>query len=96
MSPNAKGKVVIEELPVNDDQEAEVQDEVHGEYPLRNMDHVNDEPIYEYMSLIIGNSKKSEGSCSMRLNLDGIDELKEKTADQDATTCVMDNEAFEG
>ncbi|CAI9278279.1 unnamed protein product [Lactuca saligna] len=41
MSPNAKGKVVIEELTENDDQEAEV----HVESSLRNMNRVNDEPI---------------------------------------------------
>nr|KAJ0212914.1 hypothetical protein LSAT_V11C400192550 [Lactuca sativa] len=73
----------------------------------------NDEPIGEYMSLIlfgskiddlspeyrrgrIRNSKNSEGSCSKRLNLDDIDELKEKIVDQDATTCVMDNEGVQG
>ena len=36
MSPNAKGKVLIEELPENNDQEAEV----HVESPLRNMSHL--------------------------------------------------------
>nr|KAJ0217714.1 hypothetical protein LSAT_V11C300139290 [Lactuca sativa] len=95
MSPNAKGKVVIEELPENDDQGAEVEAEVHVESPLRNMNHVNDEPIGEYMYLIlfrsksdafslecrrgrVGNSNRCEGSCSKRLNLEDIDDLKEK------------------
>ncbi|CAI9280173.1 unnamed protein product [Lactuca saligna] len=95
MSPNAKGKVVIEELPENDDQGAKYEAEVHVESPLRNMNHVNDEPIGEYMSLIlfgsktdafspeyrrgrVGNSKREEGSCSKRLNLEDIDDLKEK------------------
>ncbi|CAI9266701.1 unnamed protein product [Lactuca saligna] len=95
MSPNAKGKVVIEELPENDDQRAKYEAEVHVESPLRNMNHVNDEPIGEYMSLIlfgsktdafspeyrrgrVGNSKREEGSCSKRLNLEDIDDLKEK------------------
>nr|KAJ0206039.1 hypothetical protein LSAT_V11C500259080 [Lactuca sativa] len=95
MSPNAKGKVVIEELPENDDQGAEYEAEVHVESPLRNMNHVNDDPIGEYMSLIlfgsksdafspeyrrgrVGNSKRREGSCSKRLNLKDIDDLKEK------------------
>ncbi|CAI9283649.1 unnamed protein product [Lactuca saligna] len=95
MSPNAKGKVIIEELPENDDQGAEYEDEVHVESPLRNMNHVNDEPIGEYMSLIlfgsksdafspeykrgrVGNSKREEGSCRKRLNLEDIDDLKEK------------------
>nr|KAJ0184843.1 hypothetical protein LSAT_V11C900494740 [Lactuca sativa] len=40
MSPNAKGKVVIEELPENDDQGAKYEAEVHVESPLRNMNHV--------------------------------------------------------
>ncbi|CAI9269817.1 unnamed protein product [Lactuca saligna] len=95
MSLNAKGKVVIEELPENDDQGAKYEAEVHVESPLRNMNHVNDEPIGEYMSLILfgsktdafspeyrrgrfGNSKREEGSCSKRLNLEDIDDLKEK------------------
>ncbi|CAI9264792.1 unnamed protein product [Lactuca saligna] len=95
MSPNAKGKVIIEELPENDDQGAKYEAEVHVESPLRNMNHVNDEPIGEYMSLILfgskteafspkyrrgrfGNSKKKEGSCSKSLNLEDIDDLKEK------------------
>nr|KAJ0210839.1 hypothetical protein LSAT_V11C400209020 [Lactuca sativa] len=81
MSPNAKG--------------AEYEAEVHVESPLRNMNHVNDEPIGEFMSLIIfgtksnefspeyrrgrvGNSKRGEGSCSKRLNLEDNDDLKEK------------------
>ncbi|XP_042756583.2 uncharacterized protein LOC111909211 isoform X1 [Lactuca sativa] len=95
MSPNAKGKVVIEELPENDDQGAEYEAKVHVQSPLRNMNYVNDEPIGEYMSLIlfgsksdafspeyrrgrVGNSKRGEGSCSKRLNLEDIDDLKEK------------------
>ena len=57
MSPNAKGKVVIEELPENDDQGAKYEAEVHVESPLRNTNHVNDEPIGEYMSLILFGSK---------------------------------------
>nr|KAJ0219453.1 hypothetical protein LSAT_V11C300139830 [Lactuca sativa] len=95
MSLNAKGKVIIEELPENDDQGVKAEAEVHVESPLRNMNHVNDEPIGEYMSLIlfgsksdafspeykrgrVGNSKRGEGSCSKRLNLEDIDDLKEK------------------
>nr|KAJ0205714.1 hypothetical protein LSAT_V11C500271470 [Lactuca sativa] len=95
MSPNEKGKVVIEELPENDDQGDEYEAEVHVESPLRNMNHVNDESIGEYMSLIlfgsksdafspkyrrgrVGNSKREEGSCGKRLNLEDIDDLKEK------------------
>nr|KAJ0218325.1 hypothetical protein LSAT_V11C300130270 [Lactuca sativa] len=79
----------------NDDQETEVQFEVHVESPLRNINHVNDETMGEYMSLILfghkidalrGRIRSSqieigEGSCSKRLNLDDIDALKEKTAD---------------
>ncbi|CAI9284144.1 unnamed protein product [Lactuca saligna] len=95
MSPNAKGKVIIEELQENDDQGVEYETEVHVESPLRNMNHVNDEPIGEYMSLIlfgsksdafspeyrrgrVRNSKRREGSCIKRLNLEDIDDLKEK------------------
>nr|KAJ0193417.1 hypothetical protein LSAT_V11C800400910 [Lactuca sativa] len=66
MSPNAKGKVVIEELPENDDQWAEVEAEVHVESPLRNMNHVNDEPIGEYMYLILFGSKSDAFSPEYR------------------------------
>ncbi|CAI9276482.1 unnamed protein product [Lactuca saligna] len=89
MSPNAKGKFVIEELPENDNQGAEVEGQIHVESPSKNMNYGNDEPIGEYMSLIlfgskndtfspeytrgrVGNSKRGEGSCSKRLNLEEI------------------------
>nr|KAJ0195313.1 hypothetical protein LSAT_V11C700377770 [Lactuca sativa] len=67
MSPNAKGKVVIEELPEKDDQGAEVEAEVHVESPLRNMNNVNDEPIGEYMSLILFGSKSDAFSPEYRM-----------------------------
>nr|KAJ0213156.1 hypothetical protein LSAT_V11C400190450 [Lactuca sativa] len=93
MSPNAKGKVVIEELPENDDQGAEYEAGVHVESPLRNMNHVNDEPIGERGR--VGNSKGGGCSCSKRLNLEDIYDLKEKENTnkgvkdvQEATTVV--------
>nr|KAJ0211905.1 hypothetical protein LSAT_V11C400212900 [Lactuca sativa] len=61
MSPNAKGKVVIEELPKNDDQGVEYEVEVHAESPLRNMNCVNDEPIVKVMH------------SHQRLNLEGVE-----------------------
>nr|KAJ0190181.1 hypothetical protein LSAT_V11C800400300 [Lactuca sativa] len=45
MSPNAKGKVVIEELPENDDQGAEVEGQVHADSSMKNVNHGNGEPI---------------------------------------------------
>nr|KAJ0217442.1 hypothetical protein LSAT_V11C300145940 [Lactuca sativa] len=57
MTPNAKGKVVIEELPENDNQGAEVKGQIHVESPSKNTNHGNDEPIGEYMSLILFGSK---------------------------------------
>ncbi|CAI9276169.1 unnamed protein product [Lactuca saligna] len=81
MSPNAKGKVVIEELPENDDQGAEVEGQVHADSPMKNVNHGNGEPI-------------GESSCSKRLNLDYIDEVvhisKEKNDDLDGSTNVQE------
>ncbi|CAI9260779.1 unnamed protein product [Lactuca saligna] len=61
MSLNAKGKVVIEELPKKDDQGVKAEAEVHSIKGVR-----------------VGNSKRGEGSCSKRLNLEDIDDLNEK------------------
>nr|KAJ0185603.1 hypothetical protein LSAT_V11C900463570 [Lactuca sativa] len=69
--PNVKVKVVIEVLPENNDQGVEVEAEVHVESPLRNMNHVNDEPIGEYMSLILFDSK-SGGNLSIRTIYGGV------------------------
>ncbi|CAI9289134.1 unnamed protein product [Lactuca saligna] len=81
MSPNAKGKVVIEELPENDDQGDEVEGQVHADFPIKNVNHGNGEPI-------------GESSCSKMLNLDYIDEgvhiSKEKNDDEDGSTDVQE------
>ncbi|CAI9277442.1 unnamed protein product [Lactuca saligna] len=111
MSPNAKDKVVIEELPENDNQGAEVEGQIHVESPSKNINHGNDEPIGEYMSLIlfgskhdtfspeytrgrVGNSKRGEGSCNKRLNLEEIDEgvhiSNEKNDDQYGSNDVLE------
>ncbi|CAI9279653.1 unnamed protein product [Lactuca saligna] len=103
--PNPRMIELTDESPViyhhfripneNDDQGAEVEAEVHVESPLRIMNHVNDEPVGEYMPLIlfgsrsyaslpeykrgkVWDSKRGEGSCNKRLNLEDIDDLKEK------------------
>nr|KAJ0212314.1 hypothetical protein LSAT_V11C400220460 [Lactuca sativa] len=62
MSPNAKGKVVIEELPKNDDQGAEVEDQVHADSTSKNMNLGNGAPIGEFMSLILFRSKNDSFS----------------------------------
>ncbi|XP_052622315.1 uncharacterized protein LOC111885906 [Lactuca sativa] len=62
MSPNAKGKVVIEELPENDDQGAEVEGQVHADSSMKNVNHGNGEPIGEFMSLILFGSKNDSFS----------------------------------
>ncbi|CAH1437236.1 unnamed protein product [Lactuca virosa] len=40
-----EGKVVIEELPENDDQGAKVEGQVHADSPMKNVNHGNGEPI---------------------------------------------------
>nr|KAJ0213576.1 hypothetical protein LSAT_V11C400159250 [Lactuca sativa] len=79
MSPNAKGKVVIMELPENDDQEAKV----HVESPLRNMNRVNDEPIDDIDELKEKIVDQDATTCVM----DNIGD--EMTGVQDATTMLQ-------
>nr|KAJ0224767.1 hypothetical protein LSAT_V11C100036930 [Lactuca sativa] len=66
MSPNTKGKVVIEELPENDDQGAEVEGQVHEDSPLKNVNHGDGEPIGEFMSLILFGSTNDSFSPEYR------------------------------
>ncbi|CAI9274676.1 unnamed protein product [Lactuca saligna] len=88
MSPNAKGKVVIDELPENDDQGAKVEGQVHVESPSKNMKHVNDEPIGEYMSLILFWSKNDTFSQSIQGVKLGIPKEDGSTDIQEAPTSV--------
>ncbi|CAI9296381.1 unnamed protein product [Lactuca saligna] len=66
MSPNAKGKVVIEELPENDDQGAGVEGQVHADSPMKNVNHGNGEPIGEFTSLVLFGSKNDSFSPEYR------------------------------
>nr|KAJ0213097.1 hypothetical protein LSAT_V11C400216750 [Lactuca sativa] len=66
MSPNAKCKVVIKELPENDDQGVEVEVQVHADSPMKNVNHGNGEPIGEFMSLILFGSKNDSFSPEYR------------------------------
>ncbi|CAI9266137.1 unnamed protein product [Lactuca saligna] len=79
MSPNAKGKVVIEELPENDDQGAEVEGQVHADSPMKNVNHGNGEPIGEFMSLILFGSKNDSFSPEYRRGRVGNSKIGESS-----------------
>nr|KAJ0213473.1 hypothetical protein LSAT_V11C400168770 [Lactuca sativa] len=79
MSPNTKGKVVIEELPENDDQGAEVEGQVHADSPMKNVNHGNGEPIGEFMSLILFGSKNDSFSPEYRRGRVGNSKIGESS-----------------
>nr|KAJ0202613.1 hypothetical protein LSAT_V11C500266050 [Lactuca sativa] len=79
MSPNAKGKVVIEELPENDDQGAEVEGQVHADSSMKNVNHGNGEPIGEFMSLILFGSKNDSFSPEYRRGRVGNSKIGESS-----------------
>ncbi|CAI9304374.1 unnamed protein product [Lactuca saligna] len=109
MSPNAKGKVVIEELPEYDVQETKV----HVESSLGNMNHVNDEHIDDIDELekktcdqdaATGKGSTSkiidniDDATTSVLNNNGVEGSTSKNVDNihDARTGVMDNEGVKG
>mgnify|MGYP001555212323 CR=1 FL=1 len=79
MSPNVKGKVVIEELPENDDQGAEVEGQVHADSSMKNVNHGNGEPIGEFMSLILFGSKNDSFSPEYRRGRVGNSKIGESS-----------------
>nr|KAJ0200832.1 hypothetical protein LSAT_V11C600321840 [Lactuca sativa] len=73
------GKVVIEELPENDDQGAEVEGQVHADSPMKNVNHGNGEPIGEFMSLILFGSKNDSFSPEYRRGRVGNSKIGESS-----------------